>query len=63
MDRIDKALAVINSDTPANQIQQSTGINRSQISRIRNGEQVFKKLSLERVLKLAEMFDEINLKK
>lgn len=63
MDRIEKARTVINSDVPAYQIQQSTGINRSQISRIRNGEQTFEKLSLERVLKLAEIFDEINLKK
>ena len=63
MDRIDKALAVINSETPANQIQQYTGINRSQISRIRKGEQFFENLSLDRVLKLTKMFDEINLKK
>ena len=63
MDRIDKALAVIKSDVPANQIQQCTGINRSQISRIRKGEQLFENLSLERVLKLNKMFDEINLKK
>ncbi len=51
--------SLLQSDITAYKIQQLTSINRSTITRLKNGEIEIKKLSLENALKLNDLWEEI----
>ncbi len=51
--------SLLQSDITAYKIQQLTCINRSTITRLKNGEIEIKKLSLENALKLNDLWEEI----
>lgn len=51
--------ALLESEITAYKIQQLTGINRSQITRLKKGDIEIKNISLENALKLSDLWEEI----
>ncbi|MFD1416014.1 hypothetical protein [Oceanobacillus jeddahense] len=51
--------ALLRSEITAYKIQQLTGINRSQITRLKKGDIEIKNISLENALKLSNLWEEI----
>lgn len=49
--------ALLNSDITANYIQKHTGINRSQITRLKKGERDIQNISLKNALKLNDLWE------
>ncbi|GAA5416183.1 hypothetical protein Pryu01_01215 [Paraliobacillus ryukyuensis] len=58
---VDNIQSLLDSDITAYKIQQSTGINRSTIGRLKKGEIEIVKLSLENALKLNQFWEEMKM--
>ena len=50
-------LVLINKDIPANFLERQTGVSRSAITRVRNGERKLENLTLETIIKIQSWID------
>ena len=53
-------MALMNKAIPANLLEKETGISRSTITRVRNGERAFKNLTIETAEKIQKWIDDGN---
>ena len=60
MDRWGKEMVLMNRAIPANYLEKELGINRSTITRLRNGERKLENLTLETIMIVQKWIDEEN---
>ena len=58
MDRV--KLVLMKKDIPANFLERQTGVSRSAITRVRNGERKIENLTLETIIKIQSWIDSEN---
>ncbi|AZF91737.1 hypothetical protein PP202_gp30 [Streptococcus phage CHPC1062] len=55
MDRV--KFVLMNKDIPANYLERQTGVSRSAITKVRNGERKIENLTLETIIKIQSWID------